>query len=525
MVLQVGQGDGQGIGGIRQRCLGEAEPSPDHKGNLLFIRRPPPDHRLFDPFGWVFKDRNPFQGRGQNGGRPRRPHGDGCPVGLDVNDRFDGTGVRAEPADDVPDTLVGPAQALGLAELGRVFDDPEFAHDQVVALAGNNAVAGAPQGRINAKYGGHPASLAQARGKIKARCGGEDQGDRSHPTDRSDAPRLASSRAIGHASRMGKVLVIRGGALGDFVLTLPAIRLLKDGLPEARIEVLGYDPMVKLALTAGVADGVRPLGHAGLAGFFAPDARLDPGWADYFAGFDVVFSFLHDPHGHFRENVLRTGMKTFFQGVWKVSDEPGDGHAAEQLAAVCQNLALWLEDPAPVILLPRPDAERRGLAVHPGSGSVRESWLFARWVEAGPALAALLRPGEFLEVISGEAEEEWIRDLLAAWRGLPVRHHHHTPLPELAEHLAACRAYLGHDTGISHLAAACGVPCLLLFGPTLPEIWAPRNPGVRVLRAPGGHLDQLAVEPVVSAVGEWMEEINPAPPKDRQTFPADRESS
>ena len=303
---------------------------------------------------------------------------------------------------------------------------------------------------------------------------------------------------------MGKILVIRGGALGDFLLTLPAIRLLKDGLPSATVEVLGYEPMVELASLAGVAHATRPLGHAGLAGFFVPGATLAPDWAEYFAGFDVIFSFLPDADGHFKENMLRAGVKTWFQGRWKVDETPGSAHAAGQLAEVCQNLALWLEDPAPVVRAPRPPGERSGIAIHPGSGSPRKSWIFARWAEAGPQLARMLRPGEYLEVISGEAEEEWIAELLGQWRGLPVRHHRFLTLGKLAELLSGCRAYLGHDTGVSHLAAACGIPCLVLFGPTPPDIWAPRNPGVRVLRAPGGHLDQLAVAPVIEAMGEMV---------------------
>lgn len=303
---------------------------------------------------------------------------------------------------------------------------------------------------------------------------------------------------------MGKVLVIRGGALGDFVLTLPAIRLLKEGLPKASVEVLGYEPLIELARMAGAADGTRALGHAGLAGFFVPGAVLDPAWSSYFASFDVVFSYLPDADGHFRENLGRAGVKTLFQGKWKVEETPGAAPAACQLAEVCQNLALWLEDPAPVLCPPRPTAARSGFAVHPGSGSPRKSWIFARWAEAGPRLARLLKPGEWLEVISGEAEEEWIGELLTQWRGLPVRHHRHRPLRELAERLAGCRAYLGHDTGVSHLAAACGTPCLLLFGPTDPAVWAPRNPGVEVLRAPGGHLDQLGVEQVVAAASRCM---------------------
>ena len=49
---------------------------------------------------------------------------------------------------------------------------------------------------------------------------------------------------------MGKALVIRGGAIGDFILTLPAISLLRSGLQDTRIDILGYRPIVDLAAEA-----------------------------------------------------------------------------------------------------------------------------------------------------------------------------------------------------------------------------------------------------------------------------------
>ena len=48
------------------------------------------------------------------------------------------------------------------------------------------------------------------------------------------------------------------------------------------------------------------------------------------------------------------------------------------------------------------------------------------------------------------------------------------PLPQLAA-LLEHSIFVGHDSGISHLAAAVGANCILLFGPTNPDIWAPKN--------------------------------------------------
>ena len=70
------------------------------------------------------------------------------------------------------------------------------------------------------------------------------------------------------------------------------------------------------------------------------------------------------------------------------------------------------------------------------------------------------------------------------------------PLHLLGAVLQRCAFFVGHDSGISHLAAAAGAKCLLLFGPTDPAVWAPANPDVNVLRAPGGLLQNLSVETV-----------------------------
>jgi ADP-heptose:LPS heptosyltransferase len=95
-----------------------------------------------------------------------------------------------------------------------------------------------------------------------------------------------------------------------------------------------------------------------------------------------------------------------------------------------------------------------------------------------------------LLIITGEAESAEARAL--AHLGTPA---HALPLRKLAAQLAQCRLFLGHDSGVSHLAAACGVPCVLLFGPTDPAMWAPPSPHVRVLKR-GAEMNSISVEDV-----------------------------
>jgi len=71
-------------------------------------------------------------------------------------------------------------------------------------------------------------------------------------------------------------------------------------------------------------------------------------------------------------------------------------------------------------------------------------------------------------------------------------------LYKLACWLATARVYLGNDSGITHLAAATGVPVVALFGPSDPAVWAPRGDTVRVVAR--STMDEITVEEVRSAV-------------------------
>ena len=72
-------------------------------------------------------------------------------------------------------------------------------------------------------------------------------------------------------------------------------------------------------------------------------------------------------------------------------------------------------------------------------------------------------------IISGPAEQT--RD-----DGLPPwPRAQNLPLPHLAALLARCQVVVGHDSGITHLAAAVGTTTLALFGPTDPLVWGPHS--------------------------------------------------
>lgn len=296
---------------------------------------------------------------------------------------------------------------------------------------------------------------------------------------------------------MSRILVIRGGAIGDFILTLPAIKLLRDSFPPAYLEILGYKHIAALAEMSRYADATRSIEYGPLSSFFVRESELAPDLMDYFGGFQQVISYLFDPERIFSNNLKRAGVRNLITGSPKIT---GEEHAARQLARPLESLGLYLDDPAAVVL---PNESRKVvrslIAIHPGSGSEGKNWPLERFIEVA---AALFRSSEDnrLLLIEGEADEERATQLASALPGERVSRVTNLPLPDLAGVLRNCGFFIGHDSGISHLAAAVGTPSLLLFGPTNPAIWAPANRNVKVLRAPQGILNRLSVETVLAAL-------------------------
>ncbi len=305
---------------------------------------------------------------------------------------------------------------------------------------------------------------------------------------------------------MAKILFIRGGAVGDFILTLPAIKLVRDNLPDCEIEILGYPGIAELAVVSGLADSVRSIEHAALALFFSPKSELDEEMCDYLSSFDVVVSYLFDPDQIFQNNLIRAGVETLFCGPFRMDESEPRQHAAYQLAKPLESLALYLDEPWVELTYGNTETDsgsgnKPEILVHPGSGSPSKNWSFESWIDVLTVLRKK-HPDITFTIISGEAEHEVIGDFLAllSETGSPYRHLESLPLSRLAVELAGADFFLGHDSGISHLAASTGIPGLTLFGPTRPEIWAPPHPRFNVLQSPKNDLAGIRPEMVLERI-------------------------
>jgi ADP-heptose:LPS heptosyltransferase len=84
------------------------------------------------------------------------------------------------------------------------------------------------------------------------------------------------------------------------------------------------------------------------------------------------------------------------------------------------------------------------------------------------------------------------------------------PLTKLARRLADCSGFVGHDSGISHLAAALGVPCLLLWGQTNPKIWSPPHRHVSLIHSTNG-VRSIKIEDVLAGIQRRPQPNHPEP--------------
>ncbi len=294
-----------------------------------------------------------------------------------------------------------------------------------------------------------------------------------------------------------RFLVLRGGAIGDFVVTLPALTALRQRWPDAYIELIGYPHIACLALEGGLVDQVESLDRAQIAHFFSLIPSFTRDQVEYIRSFDLVISYLHDPDGSVRKNLELAGARQVIYGSPII--EPGC-HAVDHLLKPLETLAIYETGSLPVLRLSEQQRawarnliQERGLreklyVVHAGSGSVKKNWPVERFIALADWICAE-RDGMPLFLV-GEADEMLVD---ALHRHKVVRD---LTLLEVASLLSISHAYVGNDSGITHLAASLGIPVTVLFGPSSLEQWGPRGKQVTILCARNGDLKHIEPEAV-----------------------------
>jgi heptosyltransferase-2 len=281
---------------------------------------------------------------------------------------------------------------------------------------------------------------------------------------------------------MQRMLVIRGGAVGDLIVTLPALGALRRAFPHAAIELLGNPSRAILAQHPHYVDRVIDLERWDLYRLFSQQPSISQGLATFLHSFALVLSYLAVP-----DMIFTTNLRRYCQGevlTWPPHPPP-DVHITDHLLQPIRRFVRQpynadpriYQDPAAQEFAARfwqtaglPD--QGVVAFHPGSGGAYKLWPVAGWEHI---MTWTAQQGLQGLIISGPAEQAHNTHLAHPAHVPPWPRAQNLPLPYLAALLARCQVVVGHDSGITHLAAAVGTTTLALFGPTDPLLWGPRS--------------------------------------------------
>ena len=271
-----------------------------------------------------------------------------------------------------------------------------------------------------------------------------------------------------------RILIVHPGALGDVLQAVPALRVLRA---QGRLTFAGQARLGRLLVALGVVDESRTFDGLGLEALFT-DAPAPPAVTAFLGGFTRVVSWFGSRDATYRARLAALAVDPVVAPPVPDDDTPVWRHLLATVPAptLAESLAV-----API----RPGGARPGsaaLIVHPGSGGAWKRWPVERFAEVIAAVAA--RHALTVVVHQGPADRAAVEALLARL-DRPVERLVEPELPALAVTLAGSRAYLGGDSGISHLAAAVGAPSVILFPPAHLPRWTPWSPAARPIAMTG----------------------------------------
>ena len=283
-----------------------------------------------------------------------------------------------------------------------------------------------------------------------------------------------------------RIAVIRLRSLGDCVLTTPALALLKTHRPDLRIGVVVEARFRALFEESPHVDEILPPETRAVRGWHPRMAlNLHGGsrsmWLTAASGAEIRAGFAHHAYSFvYNERIPR---------AQEILGDARRVHTAEHLASAM----FWMGVPLAEIPRARLSAGATPISgayavLHPFAATREKAWPAKGFL----AVAAHLRDNAGLEPVFlvGPADDPTAVPGFASVRN--------APLAEVKSLLAGAQLFIGNDSGPAHIAAAFGVPVVVLFGPSDPVNWAPWRTESQVLTSPED-IAGIRVEEVVTA--------------------------
>jgi len=330
---------------------------------------------------------------------------------------------------------------------------------------------------------------------------------------------LLEARGAQLAKEAQRAVILQPGALGDCLLTLPLVKLMKEALDLGGVDLVGHAEYVGILPERTCVDSIRSIDTAELHRLFTAPASFDLADRDplihMFADYSWIITFLGEPGSDFEQNLIFTANCSHSAEVITLPLKPPEGehrHIAkfhvEQFAHQSglspdqakipeKDVSIRVRDidrERGIELLEQAgvDLARRLVVIQPGSGGQKKCWHLDNFL----AIAGELRERE-VEVLFllGPAEVERLRPSEKVQIHATAKCAAHLALTQVVGLLSCADAFVGNDSGVTHLAAGMGVRTVALFGPTDPAVYRPLGRTVAVFRDPA---DDFAQKPLPS---------------------------
>jgi len=317
---------------------------------------------------------------------------------------------------------------------------------------------------------------------------------------------LLEAKGAQVAKETQRAVILQPGALGDCILTLPLVKILKEGLNLGGVDIIGHTEYIGMLPGRTCVDGVRSIDSTELHRMFVEPAKFDlADWDPLINTFSVyswIVTFLGEPGGNFEQNLIFTANCSHSAEIITLCMKPCEGstcHVAESYVQQFAGQSGLSPEQAKVamdeVLIRVTEADRdcgvelldqaeidlskKLVVIHPGSGGRNKCW----HLENFTSLAKGLRSAGFeVLFLLGPAEMERLRPAEEAHLYGTARCISHLSLAQVIGLLSCADAFVGNDSGVSHFAAGIGLRTFVVFGPTDPALYRPIGRAVTTFR-------------------------------------------
>jgi heptosyltransferase III len=297
-----------------------------------------------------------------------------------------------------------------------------------------------------------------------------------------------------------RLLIIRPGAIGDTLLTMPLLQSIRYHHPDLDIHFVGNPLVLPLLHAFALVDRSSNYDDSRWSYLFMPTtppplhpSRLYEELQQELQQCDTVIAWLQDDDGIVINNVRLQHVPHIIVASGRPPAHSHQ-HITDYLAhTLVHEWPIWQNwdaqkswrPPAAYNWQP-PSAinNRPTIAIHPGSGGLNKCWPLSAFAQL---IGLLWQRDISILLVGGPADEQRVEQLLDSLQPpapTSLRVALSAPLLYVTQQLQHCHSYVGNDTGTTHLAALLGIPTIAVFGPSDPTIWHPIGPHVTILHEP-----------------------------------------